>query len=137
MDAKAKVVPYSPRIIQTFKEAHVAFRADPDGKWISLTDHEAALAELSHEKDSTMNALIKMTQDVDTQAALLRELLAERDSIRSGLAALAGEWRKRATGCGDAGNYKMEIAYDCAADELDTLASSATGGKNTEEEIKS
>lgn len=40
-----RVVPYSPRIVQTFKEAIVAFRADPDGKWIKREDHESLLAE--------------------------------------------------------------------------------------------
>lgn len=93
----ARVVhPYSPRIVQTFKEAQVAFRADPEGNWIRRDDYERLL---------------------------------------SGMEALADSWGRVNSEWGSTSPI-VKRAVECCIKELRTLASSATGEKNTEEETR-
>lgn len=132
MNAKAKVVVcLVPELrLPHFASAEIQLYGGYEPKigdaLIPLTDHEAALAEFRE-------ALQHAQARADAWRAKFTRSQSDKQTLLTGLEALAGEWRKRASGCGDAGNYKMEIAYDCAADELTTLASSATGEKNTED----
>lgn len=52
---------------------------------------QSAYAELAAELEARTRALVKMTQDVDTQAGLLREVLPKLQAAESQLAELRGD----------------------------------------------
>lgn len=147
MDAKAKVVAFRPVVRKDGNAtcgytAHMTskpdnrdsdWRGEESRQWVRLTDHEAALAELRAERDAWQ----KSSQ---TWQGIAQRRTSELDALRSGLEALAGEWEMLAAQFykqnTDISNVEAASMKNDAKQLRQLIASSATGEKNTEEEMK-